>query len=169
MNNTAYISLGSNVGDKYAYLRRALELLEKHPDVTVSKVSSFYATEPIGYAEQDWFLNAAAELDTALEPLPLLQYLLDIEQQCRRMRKIRWGPRTLDLDLLLYGQLTMHHPDLELPHPRMLERAFVLIPLLEIAPHLCLPDGTSLREVMQQPDLLRQTVRLVERAENQHS
>jgi 2-amino-4-hydroxy-6-hydroxymethyldihydropteridine diphosphokinase len=136
---TAYIGLGSNLGDREALLDRALELLRAQAGVRVERVSSYYETQPVGGpAGQENYLNAVAELDTDLSAVALLQALLAIEQQLGRVRVEHWGPRTIDLDLLLYGTevVDVHEGDIDLtiPHPRMYERTFVLEPLVEIAP-----------------------------------
>jgi 2-amino-4-hydroxy-6-hydroxymethyldihydropteridine diphosphokinase len=131
---TALIALGSNMGERVALLRRAIELLQRRPNLAVVRVSSFYDTEPVGGpADQGRFLNAAAELRTSLPPLELLRALLDVENQLGRVRGERFGPRTIDLDMLLYDDLVLHSPELALPHPRLHERLFVLTPLAEIA------------------------------------
>jgi 2-amino-4-hydroxy-6-hydroxymethyldihydropteridine diphosphokinase len=135
MSITAYIALGSNLGDRRANLNRALELLIAIPGVTVGPVSTCHETEPVGGPPgQDKYLNAAAALETGLSAHELMQVLLDIENQLGRVRAERFGPRTIDLDLLLYGNQTCHTSELTLPHPRMHERPFVLEPLAEIAP-----------------------------------
>ena len=134
--STVYLSLGSNLGDRRAYLDKGIELLRMHDRVDVVQSSSYYETEPIGYTDQGWFLNAALEVQTALTPQQLLAYCQSVERQSGRRRAIRWGPRTLDIDLLLYHDYESKEPNLLLPHPRMHERACVLIPLREIAPNL---------------------------------
>jgi 2-amino-4-hydroxy-6-hydroxymethyldihydropteridine diphosphokinase len=132
---TAYIALGSNLGDRRDYLDRAVQLLRAQPGVTVSQVSTYYETEPVdGPAGQGKYLNAAAELQTDLDPEELLRLLLDVEAQLGRVRNKRNDPRTIDLDLLLYDRLVLQTPELTLPHPRMHERLFVLDPLRQIAP-----------------------------------
>jgi 2-amino-4-hydroxy-6-hydroxymethyldihydropteridine diphosphokinase len=129
----AYIALGSNLGDRTAHFRAALQALSA-AGATVRRASGFIETPPVGKTGQPVFLNAAAELQTDLSARDLLQLLLRIESSNGRVREERWGPRTLDLDLLLYDAQVIHEPDLEVPHPRMHERAFVLQPLAEIAP-----------------------------------
>ena len=130
--HTAYIALGSNLGDKEENLRRALELLEEH-GVEVVKVSTFICTEPYGVTDQPQFLNAVCQVRTSLEPLALLHTLLGIEQEMGRVRLRHWGERNIDLDLLLYEDVIMDTPELKLPHPDMQNRDFVLLPLAEIA------------------------------------
>ena len=136
--HTAHIALGSNLGDKEANLRRALELLDEH-GVEVVKVSSFICTEPYGVTDQPQFLNAVCQVRTSLEPLALLHTLLGIEQEMGRVRLRHWGERNIDLDLLLYEDVVMDTPELKLPHPDMQNRDFVLLPLFEIAPELIHP------------------------------
>ena len=132
---TAYISLGSNLGDRRATLHRAFELLRERAGKVVA-TSSFHETDPVGYTAQPKFINAVAQLDTALAPEMLMQTLLTIERELGRERTttVPKGPRTIDLDLLLYGDRVMNAPGLTLPHPAMHERRFVLEPLAEIAP-----------------------------------
>lgn len=139
MLNIAYIGLGSNLGDKEANLKKALELLDASPEVQVKKVASLYRTAPVGFTEQDWFLNTVVGVETSLSPHELLSLLLDIEERLGRVRTIRWGPRTVDLDLLLFGREEVNTPDLMIPHLRMSERAFVMVPLAELAPKLIIP------------------------------
>lgn len=138
----AYVGLGSNLQQPVHQLRRALEAMTRLPESHMLRVSSFYRTAPIGCPEpQPDYLNAVAELETALSPESLLAELQDIEERQGRRPAHRNAPRVLDLDLLLFDQRVLHTPLLRLPHPRIAERAFVLAPLLEIAPGLLLPDG----------------------------
>ena len=136
--HTAYLALGSNLGDKEANLRRALELVQQR-GVEVVKTSSFICTEPYGVTDQPQFLNGVCEVRTSLEPLEILQTLLEIEQEMGRVRLRHWGERNIDLDLLLYEDVVMDTPELILPHPDMQNRDFVLLPLAEIAPELVHP------------------------------
>lgn len=142
----AFIGLGSNLGDSRQHLSDALESLATLPQTRLEQVSPWYRSKAIGPGKQRDYLNAVAKLSTALAAQSLLHSLLHIESLCGRQRTIRWGARTLDLDLLLYGQQTIHSPELMVPHPRLHERAFVLFPLNDIAPGLKLPDGTSIAE-----------------------
>jgi 2-amino-4-hydroxy-6-hydroxymethyldihydropteridine diphosphokinase len=130
----AYLGLGSNLGDRLAHLQRAVDALAATDGIRVVAVSSVYETAPVGGPAQDDFLNAVAAVDTDLAPRDLLDAALGIEQLEDRVRTIRWGPRTLDVDVLLYGDERVDEPDLEIPHPRMAERAFVLAPLHDVAP-----------------------------------
>jgi len=140
---TAWVGIGSNIGDRLGYIRRALKLMGQVPDTEISTVSSVYDTLPVGSIGQGRFLNAVAELSTTLEPLELLSALLAIEDECDRVRHGVWGPRTLDLDLLLYDDLEVVSEELTLPHPRARERGFVMIPLAELAPDLVFPGETE--------------------------
>ena len=142
----AYVGLGSNLGEREATLREALTRLSELDGVAVAAVSSFRETDPVGNVDQPRFLNAAAEIETSLGPRELLDRLLEVERSLGRdrSREERWGPRTVDLDLLLYGGETVAETGLEVPHPRLAERTFVLEPLLELDPGLRLPDGRAL-------------------------
>lgn len=131
----AYIALGSNLGDKKTYLDQAVKALKQHKECRVQKVSSYLVTEPYGGVEQDDFLNACLSLDTLLSPEELLDLLHEIEQAAHRERLIHWGPRTLDLDILLYDNEVLETEDLIIPHVEMHKRDFVLKPLAEIAPY----------------------------------
>ena len=142
----AYVGLGANLGDRERTLRRAVELLAAEPGIEVVGVSSFRETEPVGYVDQPAFLNGACAVETDLSPRELLDRLLAVERALGRERGTgpRWGPRTIDLDLLLYGDETVDEPGLTVPHPRLTERSFALEPLLELDPGLHLPDGRGL-------------------------
>lgn len=137
MMHTAYIALGANLGNRRATLQNALDILGRRPDIRVRNVSDFIQTEPVGGpAGQGPYLNAAASLETSLDPQALLKVLLETESRCGRERtgKPRWSARTCDLDLLLYEDLVLDTEDLTVPHPRMARRRFVLDPLARIAP-----------------------------------
>jgi 2-amino-4-hydroxy-6-hydroxymethyldihydropteridine diphosphokinase len=137
--NTAYVALGANLGDPAATVRAAFGALANLPESRVSRSSSLYRTAPVGLTDQPDFINAVAELQTTLAPEALLDALFDIEQRFGRIRADKNGPRTLDLDLLLYDDQRIDLPHLTLPHPRLHLRAFVLQPLAEIAPQLVIP------------------------------
>ena len=139
MRTTAYIGLGANLGDREATLRRALELLDGRPGITVAAVSTLRETDPVGRLDQPRFLNGAARLETDLPPRALLDALLDVERELGRERTVRWGPRTVDLDLLVHGELELDEDGLTVPHPRLHERRFALEPLAELAPGLVVP------------------------------
>ena len=134
--NLSYLSLGSNMGDRFEMLRQAVAQLAEQPAVTVTQISSLYETDPVGYTDQEPFLNMVVQLETELTAMALLDVCQTIEQSLNRKRLVRWGPRTIDLDILLYNQDRIEAARLTVPHPRMNERAFVLIPLLEIDPGL---------------------------------
>ncbi|WP_347321534.1 2-amino-4-hydroxy-6-hydroxymethyldihydropteridine diphosphokinase [Rossellomorea sp. RS05] len=151
---TAYISLGSNIGDREAYLEKAIQILGSHGKIEVKRLSSIYETEPVGYTDQGEFLNMVIAVQTSLRPETLLHQCLQVEFDLGREREFKWGPRIIDLDVLLYEQETIENADLLIPHPRMQERAFVLIPLLEIAPGLEHPSfGAPLENLLDEiPD-----------------
>ena len=142
--------MGSNLGDREGTLRRAVELLEAEPGIRVAAVSSLRETDPVGYEDQPRFLNGACAVETQLEPHELLARLLAIEAALGRTRDgvPRYGPRTVDLDLLLYGQKTVDEPDLTVPHPRLAERRFALEPLAELDPGMTLPDGRRVADLL---------------------
>ncbi|PAD33658.1 2-amino-4-hydroxy-6-hydroxymethyldihydropteridine diphosphokinase [Terribacillus saccharophilus] len=141
----AWIALGSNIAPREIYLQQAIQTLNEHAEIKLNQVSTVYETDPVGYEDQDQFLNLVAEVETSLKPMELLHVCQKIEQDLGRKRIIRWGPRTVDLDILLYSTENMNVEELTLPHPRMHERAFVLVPLAEIAPELFL-KGKKVQE-----------------------
>ncbi|WP_437881592.1 2-amino-4-hydroxy-6-hydroxymethyldihydropteridine diphosphokinase [Pseudomonas sp. LRF_L74] len=150
MSERVYIGLGSNLAQPLRQLRTALDSLAALPRSQLARVSSFYASDPLGPADQPRYVNAVAALDTGLSPLELLDALQAIELDQGRVRKDeRWGPRTLDLDILLFGDRQLDEPRLVVPHYHMHARAFVLYPLAEIAPDLVLPDGRALTLLLQ--------------------
>jgi 2-amino-4-hydroxy-6-hydroxymethyldihydropteridine diphosphokinase len=144
---TIYLSLGSNIGDRQANIRAAIVALPS-ASILVNKVSSLYETEPVDFLDQPWFLNCAVETESSLEPHALLQALHAIETQLGSKKDFAKGPRKLDLDVLLYGAETIATPDLQVPHPRMLQRRFVLTPLAEIAPNLQHPSWPATAAVL---------------------
>ncbi len=153
-----YISLGSNLGDREKYIARALVLLDSHRDVSVVQISSLYETQPVGKADQGWFLNAAARLETSLSPANLLDYMHQVENCLGRKRIERWGPRTIDLDLILYDRLELLSPELTVPHPRAHKRGFVLVPLLELNRDLRFPDGNLAVRMLEELEYSEQKV-----------
>ena len=138
----AHLGLGSNLGDRAGYLRSAVAALRVESEVTVVAVSRVYETDPVGGPEQGAYLNAVVAIDTTLAPPALLDLAYDLENAARRVRAERWGPRTLDVDVLLYGDATIDKPDLTVPHPRLWERGFVLAPLRDVAPDRVPSDAT---------------------------
>ncbi len=137
--SVAYISLGSNMGDKVDSLKQAVALLNAHEEIKVTAVSSVYDTDPVGYEDQDLFMNIAVAVETTLSPVQLLEVCQSIEEELKRVRIIRWGPRTMDLDIVLFDDQVIDTERLIIPHPRMHERGFVLVPLAEITMDLVHP------------------------------
>jgi 2-amino-4-hydroxy-6-hydroxymethyldihydropteridine diphosphokinase len=135
MKKTIYLGLGSNLGDRAASLEQALAALAV-AGITIVRRSSLYATEPVGFAPQHWFLNCVVEAETELMPRQVLRATQQVENGLGRRRMVRNGPRTVDIDILLYASTVVRMPDLEIPHPRLAERRFVLVPLREVAPGL---------------------------------
>jgi len=156
---TVYVALGSNIGDRENNLAEAVKRLN-NAAIRVLGISSIYETEPVDYLEQAWFLNAVLKAETDLAPLALLRTLREIESGMGSKKAFAKGPRLIDLDILLYGDTTVNTAELQLPHPRMLHRNFVLVPLAEIAPALRHPSwsGTTAELLARSPD--RSTVRL---------
>jgi 2-amino-4-hydroxy-6-hydroxymethyldihydropteridine diphosphokinase len=146
----AYVGLGSNLGDREATVRRALELLGER--VVVAAVSSLRETDPVGLVDQPCFVNAAARVETELSPGELLDVLLGVELELGRERRERWGPRTIDLDLLLYGDSAVDERGLTVPHPRLHERRFALEPLAELDPALVVPGRGRVSELLARLD-----------------
>jgi len=139
MSTTAFVGIGSNLGDREAHLRRAIELLSAEEGIEIAAVSEIRETDPVGPVEQGQFLNGAVRVETDLAPRELLARLLDTERRMGRVRSERFGPRTIDLDLLLYGNEIVDEPGLTVPHPRLHERRFALEPLAELDPGLTIP------------------------------
>jgi 2-amino-4-hydroxy-6-hydroxymethyldihydropteridine diphosphokinase len=159
MSARAFLSLGSNLGDRQATLLAALDALDRG-GARIIRRSSLYETGPVGKIDQPRFLNLVVEVATDLTPADLLALCQSVERELGRVRKERWGPRTLDIDILLYDRLTMQTPSLTIPHPEMTRRRFVLEPLLEIAPGASLPDGKRLDVFLA--DVADQDVRRLE-------
>jgi len=162
---TAYLSLGSNLGDREANIASALKMLGR--EARILEVSSLYETEPVGYKDQPWFLNCACSVETNLSPQALLEFVKAIEKNLGRKPTLRFGPRLIDIDILFYDGLILDSPDLVVPHPRLAERAFVLVPLKEIAPNLVHPlSGLTIEELFEGAENLERT-RLYSESSNQ--
>jgi 2-amino-4-hydroxy-6-hydroxymethyldihydropteridine diphosphokinase len=158
MSVTAYLGLGSNLGDKKDNCRKAIALLERAG--RVASVSSLYCTEPVGDVEQEDFVNAVVELDTGLSPDELLGQCRAIEEALGRARTIHWGPRTIDVDILLYGMVVIETPELTIPHPLLHCRRFVLVPLCEIAPQVFHPKlQKTAADLLRELQSLRRVMR----------
>ncbi|MCX7708750.1 MAG: 2-amino-4-hydroxy-6-hydroxymethyldihydropteridine diphosphokinase [Clostridia bacterium] len=154
MSNAAYLALGSNIGDREKNLAEAVKHIADLPETWVEGVSAIYETDPVGFIEQDQFLNMVIKVKTRYPPLGLLEQLQKIELRMKRTRLIRWGPRTMDIDILLYGNEHIQLPELVVPHPRMFERAFVLIPL---------------RDVVDSPEVMGKNIKyLIEQCEDKN-
>jgi 2-amino-4-hydroxy-6-hydroxymethyldihydropteridine diphosphokinase len=146
----AYVGLGANLGDREATIARAVELLDAHDGVHVVAVSTLRETDPVGFLDQPRFLNGVAAVETELEPRDLLERLLEVERRLGRTREgPRYGPRTIDLDLLVFGDREVAEPGLTVPHPRLAERAFALEPLAELAPELDIPGRGRVSDLLR--------------------
>ncbi|MGE7782018.1 2-amino-4-hydroxy-6-hydroxymethyldihydropteridine diphosphokinase [Peribacillus sp. NPDC097264] len=154
MKNISYLSIGSNMGESFDTFQRAFQLLSEDPHIKLVSCSSLYETDPVGYTDQDCFLNAVIKVETDLTPEDLLRACMQVERKLGRKRNVRWGPRTLDLDILLYNHENVETEILSIPHPRMHERAFVIIPLMELESDIILPKmNTSLSDLLEKiPD-----------------
>ncbi len=148
MDRIIYIGLGSNVGNKVKNIQDSLDLLKEIQGLTINRSSSLYLTKPWGNKDQEDFINQVIEVKTGLQPLDLLHRMQDIEIKLGRQRDVKWGPRVIDLDFLLYGKEKINLEELQVPHPYLFERLFVLIPLQEINPVLEFPDGSKIMEVL---------------------
>ncbi|MDO5707054.1 MAG: 2-amino-4-hydroxy-6-hydroxymethyldihydropteridine diphosphokinase [Andreesenia angusta] len=157
--NIAYLGIGGNIGDRKKNIELSLKYLEESESIKIKKVSSLYETEPWGYTDQDWFMNIVVEIETALSPYELLDYCQYVENELKRERVIRWGPRTVDLDILLYNDYKSDDEKLTIPHPRMTERAFVMVPLYEINDSLVI-NGQDIKEYMK--DFNAEEIRKIE-------
>jgi 2-amino-4-hydroxy-6-hydroxymethyldihydropteridine diphosphokinase len=163
----AYIALGSNLGDREDYLHTALRAIHGYRGLRLTGLSGIYQTAPVGYTDQDSFLNMVCRISLSLGPFELLEALQEIENGLARKRTIRWGPRTIDLDLLLYDREIISTPSLTVPHPRMFERAFVLVPLRDVYPDSPI-QGVSLGALIEaSPD--REGITLYRAAEDIHA
>lgn len=143
-----FLGLGSNIGDRERHIAHAIRLLDRQPEITIKQVSSLYETEPVGVKEQSAFLNAVISIATAMSPFALLDVCLSIEHQLGRVRDKRWGPRTIDIDLLVYHAVTIVTDILVLPHPYLHVRPFVLIPLREIAGEMIIHQAMTATELL---------------------
>ncbi|MBA3764302.1 MAG: 2-amino-4-hydroxy-6-hydroxymethyldihydropteridine diphosphokinase [Actinobacteria bacterium] len=148
----AYLGLGSNLGDRLDSLQRAVDLLGDEAGITLTRCSRVWETDPVGGPPQPDFLNVVVRAQVDLLPLDLLAACQRVEAALGRVREVRWGPRTVDIDVLLIADRAIDEPELVVPHPRLHERAFVLMPLLELEPDPVLPDGTRLVDVRLGPD-----------------
>lgn len=157
---TVYLGMGTNLGDRLQQIKQAVHLLRRINGVKVTKLSSIYETEPVGYLEQPHFLNLVCEIQTTLTPTHLFAQIQMIEQRLKRVRTVRWGPRTIDIDILLFGSRIIHQPDLVVPHPRMLQRSFVMVPLAELVHDLIIP-GTARTVAQWRKMLSDQAITLV--------
>lgn len=151
MSVTVYIALGSNLGDRAEMLRTAIRKLQETKGIDVLQQSAVYETDPVGYTDQPAFLNMVIKAKTTLSPEALLQVMQQVEDGMGRVRTIRWGPRVIDLDLILYGMEKREEPHLQIPHPEYLNRVFVLVPLLDVWGELPLPfEQKTIRERLQE-------------------
>ena len=146
--NKSYLGLGTNIGDRLGYLNKALKILNSNPNINITKKSKIYETKAWGYKEQADFLNMCIEIETSLNPYELLNACQGVEQDLNRERKIRWGPRTIDVDILFFNDIILQEENLEIPHPRIKERAFVLIPLIDLNDKLKI-DNISINEYLK--------------------
>ncbi|GAA0452753.1 2-amino-4-hydroxy-6-hydroxymethyldihydropteridine diphosphokinase [Alkalibacillus silvisoli] len=151
MQNEVYIALGSNIEPRESFIEQAIDRLDQHKEITVLKSSPVYQTKPVGYTKQGQFLNMVILVETGLPPSALLNTTQTIEQQLGRERDIRFGPRTIDIDILLYGEEKVDLEQLSIPHPRMTERAFVLVPLCALNESLII-KGQTIRSFIDQLD-----------------
>lgn len=145
----AYLSLGSNIGNREGYLRAAVKIIKANKSIRVTKTSSLYETDAVGHTPQRRFLNIVAEIETPLSARELLMVCQFVEEFLKRKRNFKWGPRTIDVDILLYGQQRIREAGLIIPHPEMVNRAFVMVPLFEIAPNVDLPNGTRVASCLK--------------------
>jgi 2-amino-4-hydroxy-6-hydroxymethyldihydropteridine diphosphokinase len=157
IGETVVLSIGSNMGDRELNIQNAVKALETAGVIDI-KISSFYETEPVGYTEQDEFLNIAAIGQTLLSPQELLSTIQSIENSMARKREIRWGPRPIDIDIVFFGGRIINEPGLSVPHPEYKKRAFVIMPILEITPDFKDLQGVPLKHYLTQPEVASQRV-----------
>lgn len=161
-----YIGIGSNLGDKQGNCRRAIEALGSDPRNRLVRCSPLYCTEPVGKTDQDWFVNGVVSLETSMGPRELLEFLLSVEKKMGRIREEKWGPRTIDLDILFYQDQILHDNDLHIPHPSLHERRFVLIPLKDVAADLVHPElGKNVSSMLAELDTEERVTPLEEGSE----
>lgn len=144
----SYLGLGSNIGNTKDNLDSAIKILNESKNCNILQVSSFYKTKPVGVTNQPDFLNAVVKIETQLSPEELLKLINSIENKLGRIRTIKWGPRTIDIDILIYGNIIINKENLVIPHPAMMERSFVLEPLSEIEPNMIMPNGENISDVL---------------------
>jgi len=157
---TSYIGIGSNMGDRRRNCLEAVDRVDRAGACNIISISSLYITEPVGVTGQEWFVNCAACLETRLSPADLMGMLLDIEAEMGRVRKYKWGPRVIDLDILIFGQDVVNEKDLTIPHPMMHQRRFVMAPMAELAPDLIHPIlGRTMTELYRDIPKGDQTVK----------
>ena len=162
-----YIGIGSNLGDKVGHCRRAIEAIVSDGRNRIVRCSPFYQTEPVGKKDQDWFVNGVAAVETSMDPGELLDFFLTIEMTMGRVRREHWGPRVIDLDILLFGQKVIDEGRLQVPHPRLHERGFVLSPLHDIAPGLVHPLlGKSISQILAELPAEEKVLRLAGESQN---
>ena len=156
--NKVYLSLGTNIGDREHNLKLAVQLLQQKPNLRVVSVSSIYETAPVGYVDQPSFLNIALAIETSHSAIDTLKICQSVENELGRVREIRWGPRIIDLDILLFNHDNIEVEHLTVPHPRMFERAFVLVPLLEIAASSETPQLQKAKSSLESMDLVAEGI-----------
>ncbi|MDJ0615087.1 MAG: 2-amino-4-hydroxy-6-hydroxymethyldihydropteridine diphosphokinase [Rhizobiaceae bacterium] len=156
-SSEVFLGLGGNIGNVLENMAHALQYLDSASSIRVIDVSGVYKTPPWGVTDQDWFLNCCASIETTLAPTELLEKCLEIEIKLKRKRVVRWGPRSVDIDILVFGDLELETENLKIPHPRMLERSFVMLPLAEISPMLRVKEKTAmeLRRELHDPDITK--------------
>ncbi len=156
-----YIGIGSNLGDKRKNIYRAIKDLRSDSRNRLARCSPLYCTEPVGKTDQEWFVNGVVSLETSMGPRELLEFLISIETRMGRVREEKWGPRTIDLDILFWGDQILNDTDLHIPHPRLHERRFVLIPLKDVAPDLVHPLlGKTVSRILAELDTEERVIRL---------
>ena len=159
MTHVTYIGLGANLENRIMHLKEAIDRIDQIPECRVRAVSPFYQTEPVGVRGQKWYVNGVIRVETSLGPRALLKSLLDIEADMGRIRQTRWGPRVIDLDILLFEDQIIQEKEVTIPHPRMQERRFVLVPLTRLAPNLIHPVlGKTMMELLDEAPVEDQAV-----------